>query len=119
MNCTWNDTYTFGGSYSDLPFTGQTNSSGTRWIYASMQTLQHSFLVQSYNVGNDLGTLGVRGSIAQRYRGIVRQGSSGFLKDYGYDTRLRFQSPPYFPQWTNASWSAQTTGELKPAYVGQ
>ncbi|HEX3004479.1 MAG TPA: hypothetical protein VHO27_09705, partial [Angustibacter sp.] len=106
-------------SYSNLSYPGQTNSSGNRWIYGSIQTLQHSFLVQSYDYGGDIGTLSVRGSIAQRYRGIVRQGSSGYLKDYGYDARLQFQSPPYFPQWTNASWSAQTTGELKPKYVGQ
>lgn len=117
--CTWTQGYSYGNSYSDLSFPGQTNSSGNRWIYGSIQTLQHSFLVQNYDHGGDIGTLSVRGSIAQRYRGIVRQGSSGYLKDYGYDARLQFQSPPYFPQWTNASWSAQTTGELKPKYVGQ
>ncbi|GAB3597216.1 hypothetical protein GCM10027446_24970 [Angustibacter peucedani] len=118
VTCTWTDKYTFGTTYSDITYPGQTNASGNRWIYASIQTLQHSFFVQSYAYGSDQGTLSVRGSIAQRYRGIVRRGTPGYDKDYSYDTRLRFQSPPYFPQWTNASWSAQTTGELKPAYVG-
>ncbi len=102
------------------------NSSGTslttindRWIYGSIQTLQHSFWVQSYDQGNKLGTLHVRGSIAQRWRGIVGTGGAsgtGFLKDYSYDTRLKFASPPYFPQWTNAVWAGKTTAELKPQY---
>ncbi len=102
------------------------NSSGTnltsisdRWIYASIQTLQHSFWVESYDQGTKLGTLHVRGSIAQRWRGIVGTGGAsgtGYLKDYSYDSRLTFASPPYFPQWTNAVWGAKTTGELKPAY---
>ncbi len=66
-----------------------------------------------------MGTLSVRGSIAQRWRGIVGTGSSsgtGYLKDYGYDSRLKFSAPPYFPQWTNAVWGAKTTAELKPQY---
>jgi hypothetical protein len=119
VTCTWSDVDTYGNNYTDLPFTGQTNGSGTRWIYASIQTLQHSFFVQSYSKGSDLGTLSVRGSIAQRYRGIVRSGTPGFDKDYSYDLRLKTQSPPYFPQWLNASYTALTTGELKPAYVGK
>jgi Tfp pilus assembly protein PilX len=102
------------------------NSSGNnligisdRWIYASIQTLQHSFWVESYDQGTKLGTLHVRGSIAQRWRGIVGTGGAsgtGYLKDYSYDSRLTFASPPYFPQWTNAVWGAKTTGELAPAY---
>jgi hypothetical protein len=122
VKCTWTDKYTYGNNYSNLSFDGQTSSTGARWIYASIQTLQHSFMVQSYSRGSALGDLSVRGSIAQRYRGIVAtsgSGGTGYDKDYSYDTRLKFQSPPYFPQWTNASWSAQTTGELKPSYVGQ
>jgi len=88
-----------------------------RWIYASIQTLQHSFWVQSYNQGSSLGTLHVRGSIAQRWRGAVgTSGGTGYIKDYSYDSRLTFAAPPYFPQWTNAVWGAKTTGELKPAY---
>jgi hypothetical protein len=94
-------------------------SSTDRYIYASIQTLQHSFWVESYNKGVQKGTLHVRGSIAQKWRGIVGTGGAGgtgYLKDYGYDARLVYSSPPYFPQWTNAVWSARTVGELKPAY---
>lgn len=94
-------------------------TSTTRYIYASIQTLQHSFWVQEYNLGAQLGTLNVYGSIAQKWRGIVGTGGgsgTGYLKNYSYDSRLRFQSPPYFPQWVNAVWGAKTTGEIKPAY---
>ena len=92
-------------------------SSTTRYLYASIQTLQRSFWVQSYDKGAQLGTLNVYGSIAQKWRGIVGTGSStGYLKNYRYDSRLRFQAPPYFPQWTNAVWSGRTTGEIKSTY---
>ena len=67
--------------------------------------------MQRYADGVKLGTLHVRGSIAQRWRGIVGTGGSsgtGYLKDYGYDSRLTFTSPPYFPQWTNAVWGPRT-----------
>jgi hypothetical protein len=117
MTCKWTTTETFGTSWTNLPFTGATTSSGNRYIYGSIQTLQHSFWVQNYGLGNLLGTLSVRGSIAQRWRGIVgTTGTTGFLKDYSYDTRLKFSGPPYFPQWTNSVWGALTTGEIKPAY---
>jgi Tfp pilus assembly protein PilX len=88
-------------------------------IDASIQTLQHSFWVQQYSQGSAQGTLLVLGSIAQRWRGIVGQngGSShGYLKSYQYDSRLKWSSPPYFPQWTNAKWGARHTGEMTPTY---
>ncbi|GAA4354073.1 hypothetical protein GCM10023145_21430 [Angustibacter luteus] len=119
--CTWTkDQDISGGSLDDLAYPNQTSSTGNRFVYASIQTLQHSFWVQTYNQGDKLGKLSVRGSIAQRWRGAVgTSGNTGYTKDYKYDPRLKFSSPPYFPQWTNATWSAATTGELKPKYVGQ
>jgi hypothetical protein len=86
-------------------------------IDASIQTLQHSFTVQNYNCGTAQGSLVVRGSIAQEWRGVVgstlSNGSlTGYTKAYGYDTRLKYSSPPYFPQWTNAVWSIRHLGQL-------
>ncbi|WP_432458181.1 hypothetical protein [Cellulomonas iranensis] len=85
-------------------------------IAGSIQTLQHSFLVQKYNVGGDRGKLFVYGSIAQRWRGAVGQESSGqqngYTKLYRYDGRLRFATPPYFPRWANSQWKATSTGEI-------
>ena len=118
MTCRWTTTEAFGSTYAGLSYPGATTSSDNRYIYGSIQTLQHSFWVQNYNRGAAMGTLSVRGSIAQRWRGIVgtSSGATGFMKDYSYDTRLKFSGPPYFPQWTNSVWGAQTTGEIRPAY---
>lgn len=85
-------------------------------IAGAIQTLQHSFYVQKYNVGGDKGTLMVRGSIAQRWRGIVGQTVSGtqngYTKLYQYDNRLQFATPPYFPKWANAKYTLRYSGEV-------
>ncbi len=101
--------------YTD-PLTGGTNPTTGIQIDASIQTLQHSFWVQQYANGSPQGTLLVLGSIAQRWRGIVGQGSNGYIKLYKYDSRLKYSSPPYFPQWTNAKWGPRHTGELLAQY---
>jgi hypothetical protein len=98
------------------PSTGVNTPTNGIQIDASIQTLQHSFWVQQYSKGTGAGTLLVLGSIAQRWRGIVGQGSAGYLKLYKYDSRLKYSSPPYFPQWTNAKWGPRHTGELPPTY---
>ncbi len=115
--CDYTDTTNYGNSYSNLSHLGGTASGDRRWIYASMQTLKHSFWVQSYNRGAAMDKLSVRGSIAQEWRGAVgTSGGTGYAKDYAYDARLQFAAPPYFPQFVNAVWGAQTTGEVKKAY---
>lgn len=89
-------------------------------INAAIQTLQHSFTVQSYDRFSAKGKLTVNGSIAQKWRGAVGTGnnSTGYLKDYRYDIRLKYSSPPYFPGFVNAKWSGRATGELSPQYGG-
>jgi len=88
-------------------------------IAASIQTLQHSFFVQQYAEGPQQGDLLVRGSIAQRWRGIVaKEGASGYVKDYRYDDRLQSRWPPYFPKWVNAKFDLRVSGEIDtPAAV--
>lgn len=91
-------------------------------IQGSIQTLQHSFLVQKYGSSGNAGTLQVRGSIAQRWRGAVGTGSgpgmTGYKKLYQYDTRLQLDRPPYFPTWANSQWSLRYSGEIStPANV--
>ncbi|MBT0995203.1 hypothetical protein KIN34_13010 [Cellulomonas sp. DKR-3] len=81
-------------------------------IAGSIQTLLHSFYVQKYSVGGSAGTLLVNGSIAQRWRGIVGQGSNGYTKLYRYDNRLQFATPPYFPKWANAKYTLRYSGEV-------
>ncbi|KQY25097.1 hypothetical protein ASD16_06560 [Cellulomonas sp. Root485] len=81
-------------------------------ITGSIQTLQHSFLVQKYDVGGSAGNLMVWGSIAQRWRGIVGRGSNGYIKKYSYDPRLVYSAPPYFPKWANSKYSVRYSGEI-------
>jgi hypothetical protein len=65
-------------------------------IHAAMLALGHSFIVQNYDEGAQLGTITVNGGIAQKWRGPVgTSGGTGYLKSYGYDSRLQYASPPY------------------------
>ena len=65
-------------------------------IDAAILALNHSFIVQNYNRGRQLGTLTVNGVIAQKWRGPVgTSGGTGYLKNYNYDARLQTASPPY------------------------
>lgn len=104
-------------SYAEAPGWPRTSSPGLT-IQGSIQTLQHSFYVQNPERGTPQGTLTVFGSLAQKWRGIVgvNNGTTGYTKDYRYDPRLKYSAPPYFPQWSNAKWSARYTGELSPRY---
>jgi hypothetical protein len=77
-------------------------------IEAAILALQHSFIVDNYQCGKR-GTLTVTGAIVQKYRGPVGTGtatavSSGYLKNYWYDDRFRYRSPPYFLTPVDASW---------------
>ncbi len=91
-------------------------------IYAAMLTVQHQFAVQNYNLGdNGLGTLVVKGSIAQKFRGAVATASAtatitGYAKDYTYDTRLKYLSPPEFLEPIATAWRIAIWAEQKPAY---
>jgi hypothetical protein len=87
-------------------------------IDAAILALSHSFTVDNYTVGAHLGDLTIKGGIAQLYRGAVGQGGasgSGYLKDYWYDDRLKYQTPPYFLQPVAASWHVMRRNELVPA----
>jgi len=69
-----------------------------RTIQAAILSVAHTFQVQNYNQGSDArGTLTVKGSIAQTYRGPVGLvGGSGYIKAYKYDTRFAYMAPPKF-----------------------
>ena len=91
-------------------------------VQAAILTLQHSFIVDNYNSGAKRGTLKVDGAIAQRFRGPVGtfntstgQGVTGYTKDYNYDNRLRYRSPPYFLDPIQASWRIIRANEQVPA----
>ena len=60
--------------------------------------------------------LSVSGAIAQRYRGPVgTSGGTGFIKDYNYDDRLKYRSPPFFLNPIDAAWGIVRSNEQVPA----
>lgn len=76
-------------------------------IYAAILAVNHSFQVDNFDCGAELGKLNVHGAIAQIFRGAVGESGSpgsGYLKNYVYDDRLQVESPPSFLSPVKASW---------------
>ncbi len=77
-------------------------------IDAALLAIDHSFIVDHYDCGSSLGTLTVNGAIAQKFRGAVgTTGGTGYIKDYNYDDRLRYQEPPHFFDPVQSAWHVQ------------
>jgi len=74
----------------------------------------HSFIVDNFWCA-DLGTLSVNGAIAQKFRGPVAMGGNGYVKNYTYDSRLKYRNPPYFLQPVDVAWKVSTQHEQVPA----
>lgn len=106
------------GTFSNMNVPSRSSSAfNNPIIEAAILSLQHSFGVQQYSRGAQLGTLNVFGSIAQLYRGIVGQsGGSGYLKSYVYDTRLKFAPPPFYLNPVQAKYIAAVYAEIKHQY---
>jgi Tfp pilus assembly protein PilX len=104
-------------------------------IDAAIMSLNHSFYVQNWTTGGNtacsvshpcaVGTdhsINLNGVITQKFRGPVGTFSgsnppvlqSGYNKNYTYDTRLKYLSPPYFLSPTQSAWSRLSYAELKP-----
>jgi len=74
-------------------------------IDAAILALNHQFDVHNFDQGADnLGNIYIYGSLAEDWRGPVGLvGTSGYSKEYTYDTRLGYLSPPdYLNPGTNA-----------------
>lgn len=89
-------------------------------IHAAILTINHSFRVQTYREGTPLGTLTLSGSIGQLYRGPVGTFSggsvySGYNKNYTYDQKLKYTTPPHFLDPVASAWEIKTWAECKPA----
>jgi hypothetical protein len=88
-------------------------------IWAATLSVAHSFNVQNYNAGSTKGTLTVRGSIAQKWRGAVgtfsgNTSQTGYAKDWQYDQRLAYLAPPKFLDPVAAAWIVGETAEAPP-----
>ena len=85
-------------------------------VQAAILTLNHSFLVDNFACGARMGTLTVKGAIAQRFRGPVgTTRPTGYTKNYMYDDRLKYRSPPYFLDPVSAAWKVARANEQVPA----
>jgi hypothetical protein len=94
-------------------------------IDAAILSLNHSFIVDRHTEGAKLGKVTVNGAIAQKFRGPVGQttrnaagailSQNGYEKDYNYDDRLRFRSPPYFIDPVASRWRLIRFNEQVPA----
>jgi hypothetical protein len=106
--------------YCNLDLPGGSNAFRGPIVQAGILAVQHSFRAQNYQYGDDtpLSTINVTGAIAQKYRGIVTLiNVSGYGKNYNYDQRLKYQSPPHFLNPIAAAWKIATWVEQKPAYA--
>jgi hypothetical protein len=90
-------------------------------IEAAILALNDSFIVDNWQCGSPLQVLTVKGAIAQKFRGPVGTffsdgtRNSGYAKNYNYDDRLRYRSPPYFVEPVKASWKVVRQNEQVPA----
>jgi Tfp pilus assembly protein PilX len=109
-NCVWvyhpisrSGSASSGYTYANLYSTTQVST-----IQAAILAQRHSFINQNWSYGANLGTLTVTGAIAQEYRGPVGQGTAGYLKSYGYDSRLAYLQPPYFLSNGDYNWQVSS-----------
>ncbi|MEA2409614.1 MAG: hypothetical protein QOC77_175, partial [Thermoleophilaceae bacterium] len=100
------------------PFGAAPGTSGLQ-IDAAILAIKHSFIVDNYDCGANLGQLTVTGAIAQNYRGPVGLVSGqGYVKNYTYDDRFRVANPPYFLDPVQSQWRKIRYAEQVPARQG-
>jgi len=102
--------------------TNVTPNVGDVTIEAAILAVAHSFIVDNFGCGVPLGTVHIKGALAQKFRGrLAGTGTAdggvtaGYLKDYQYDDRLRFRSPPYFLAPVVSAWHVVRMNEQVPA----
>jgi|HigsolmetaAR201D_1030396.scaffolds.fasta_scaffold01922_7 hypothetical protein len=94
--------------------TNQNYTKVTR-IDAAILATRGSFLVDNFYCGASLGTLQVNGAIAQYWRGPVgTSANTGYIKDYNYNDRLRYNEPPHFLEPTGSDWKLLRASEKSP-----
>jgi hypothetical protein len=90
-----------------------------RTIHAAILSVAHTFQVQNYDQGGTArGTLTVRGSIAQTFRGPVGLvGGAGYIKAYKYDTRFAYMAPPKFLSPVSSSYGVSQFAGVPDAFT--
>jgi hypothetical protein len=79
---------------------------------AAILALNEQYFVSNWDKGSGNGNIYVNGSISEDWRGPVGtfggNGSTGYSKQYLYDQRLQFLSPPDYLNPGTSSWSLGT-----------
>lgn len=91
-------------------------------IQAALMSVKHSYGTTYPASGASQGTIHLSGSLVQRWRNNVGNGTfgvssgpnthSGYAKDYAYDPKLRFTQPPHFLQPESLQWGVNRWAEL-------
>jgi hypothetical protein len=89
-------------------------------VDAATMSVRHSFIADYYECGAPMGALSVFGSIAQLARGGVGRTCggaiiNGYVKNYVYDDRLRYEEPPHFLDPVLAAWRVVRENECDPS----
>ena len=87
-----------------------------RIVDAALLSVERTMEVQNYDRGGNRGTLEINGAIAQKFRGIVREGNNGYAKAYNYDPRLRYTAPPKFLSPTTTTYGINVWIETERAF---
>ncbi len=84
-------------------------------IQAGILAVKHSWIVDNYPCGAQLGNLNVEGAIAQEFRGpVALSGATGYTKKYTYDRRFAYRQPPNFLDPVRAAWIQVRQNEQVP-----
>ena len=117
----WNPmkTVTSGSGWNQTTTTKPLLTDSGRTINAAILSVAHTFQVQNYDQGGDArGTLTVKGSIAQTFRGPVGLvGGSGYIKAYKYDTRFAYMAPPKFLSPVSSAYGVSQFSGVPAAFT--
>ena len=86
-------------------------------IEASIMSVNHAYGTVYPSVGASQGTITTVGSIVQKWRNNVGDGSfggsshTGYAKKYGHDPQLRYTQPPHFLQPESLVWGVSRWAE--------
>lgn len=112
----WNPMKSTSNGYSTTISPLLTDSGRT--IQAAIISVLHTFQAQNYDQGSLRGTLTVKGSIAQAFRGPVgTTGSTGYVKAYTYDSRLAYLAPPKFLSPVSSSYGVSQYAGVPTAFL--
>ncbi|MCU1411777.1 MAG: hypothetical protein JWR04_2484 [Rhodoglobus sp.] len=117
----WNPmkTVTSGSGWNQTTTTKPLLTDSGRTINGAILSVAHTFQVQNYDQGGDArGTLTVKGSIAQTFRGPVGLvGGSGYIKAYKYDTRFAYMAPPKFLSPVSSAYGVSQFSGVPAAFT--